>query len=109
MEFSERLKQLRKEKDFTQEELANKLGITAGAVGLYEQGRREPDNSTVKKLAQMFDVSTDYLLGMESIIKYDGENDDDFTYALYQETKNLTDTQKEALLNMARALKESNK
>ena len=63
MKFHERLKYLRKKDDYTQDELAKKIGVTAGAIGLYEQGRREPDNLLLQKLASIFGVSVDYLLG----------------------------------------------
>lgn len=66
MEFHDRLRELRKNTGYTQEELAKLLGISAGAVGLYEQNRREPDNDTVKKLATIFNVSIDYILGFEN-------------------------------------------
>jgi len=65
MEFCTRLKELRKLNNYTQEELAKKLGVTPGAIGLYEQNRREPDNETVKQIAKIFEVSIDYLLGFD--------------------------------------------
>lgn len=61
--FSDRLKYLRSTKDLTQRDLANKLGITSGAVGMYESGKRFPDNAILNKIADYFHVSTDYLLG----------------------------------------------
>ncbi|WP_408954766.1 helix-turn-helix domain-containing protein [Natroniella sp. ANB-PHB2] len=63
MNIGSRLKELRKDKKITQEQLANKLGITRGSVGLYEQGKRSPDNEMLSKIADFFDVSVDYLLG----------------------------------------------
>ena len=126
MEFHERLKQLRKSMNYTQEYLAKLLGITSGAIGLYEQNRREPDNDTVKQLAAIFNVSIDYLLGVDDIANkqsdcpkiiahYNGacrEHEitlDDFSYAMHNEMQNLTREQKEALLNMAKTLRDSNK
>lgn len=66
MKFSEKLKQLRKVAGYTQEELASKIGVTPGSIGLYEQERREPDNDTLIKLASIFDVSIDTLLGLST-------------------------------------------
>lgn len=60
--FSKRLKELRKNKNITQIDLANALGVTAGAVGLWETGKRLPDIETVLKIAKFFNVSTDYLM-----------------------------------------------
>ena len=59
------LKKLRKEMDVTQSELGNILGVSPSTIGMYEQGRREPDRETLLKLANFFHVSTDYLLGHE--------------------------------------------
>ena len=61
--FKERLKELRKMNGITQKELAEHLGFTHVAVVKWENGQREPDFSTIVKIAQFFNVSTDYLLG----------------------------------------------
>ncbi len=58
-----KIKELRKQCHFTQSHLAKLLGISASAVGMYEQGRREPDNETLLKLCEVFGTSSDYLLG----------------------------------------------
>lgn len=63
MKFSERLAQLRKEHNMTQQELAEKLGVSRGTIGMYEIGQRDPDTETLAKIAEIFGVSTDYLLG----------------------------------------------
>ena len=47
----------------TQQEVADKLGITRPAYTAYESGKREPDFSILQSLANIFDVTTDYLLG----------------------------------------------
>lgn len=60
-----RLKELRKTKDITQEELAKQLQLSPSAIGMYETGRREPDFDTLQKIADYFHVSTDYILGRE--------------------------------------------
>ena len=57
-----RIAALRREKNMSQYTLAQELGISPSAVGMYEQGRREPDVQTIVKLSQVFGVSTDYLL-----------------------------------------------
>ena len=58
-----KIKELRKNAGLTQSELAAKLGISASAVGMYEQGRREPDREMLLRLCSVFSVSTDTLLG----------------------------------------------
>jgi HTH-type transcriptional regulator, competence development regulator len=57
----ERLKKLRG--NMTQEDIAKFLGISRARYSHYENGRSEPDNETLKKLADFFNVTTDYLLG----------------------------------------------
>lgn len=61
--LASRLKALRSEYRKTQQELADMLGITRQGYAKYENGLGEPDNNTLTKLADYFDVSTDYLLG----------------------------------------------
>ncbi len=60
--FSERLKYLRLRKGMTQEEVAEKLGLSRFAIQKYESGEREPNFMTLIKIADYFDVSADYLL-----------------------------------------------
>lgn len=62
-----RLVELRKEKGLTQEELAKALNISRSALSLYEIGKRDPDTETLKKIAEYFNVSIDYLLGRTDI------------------------------------------
>ena len=57
-----RLKSLREGKNLTQKELSVFLKLTPGAIGLYEQGRRTPDCSTLCNLADFYNVSVDYIL-----------------------------------------------
>ncbi|MBP3041199.1 helix-turn-helix transcriptional regulator [Bacillaceae bacterium Marseille-Q3522] len=61
--FPERLRKLRDEQNFKQEDVAKKLNITTSAYGFYEQGRNEPSIDTLQKIASIFNVSIDYLLG----------------------------------------------
>lgn len=53
---------LRISKGWSQAELAQQIGVSASAVGMYEQGRREPSLGILVRLAQEFSVTTDYLL-----------------------------------------------
>lgn len=50
---------------FTQEELANKLGMKRSTYAKYETGENEPDYATLQKIADFFDITTDDLLGRE--------------------------------------------
>lgn len=66
MSFGENLKSLIEEREITQKELARQLNIAPSTVGSYVQNTREPDFSTLKRIAQYFDVSIDYLLDYPS-------------------------------------------
>ena len=57
-----RIAALRRNAGWSQAELAQRLGISPSAVGMYEQGRREPSAQLLVTLAEEFRVSTDYLL-----------------------------------------------
>jgi len=67
MNFAKRLATLRKEAGLTQKELADKLGVSRGTIGMYEIGQRDPDTETLQKLSDIFGVSVDYLLGKTDI------------------------------------------
>lgn len=58
-----RIATLRKKNKLTQEELAKKLQISRSSLSLYELDKREPDFDTLTKIADLFNVSLDYLMG----------------------------------------------
>jgi len=58
-----KLKELRKLRKISQKELANQLGFAQNTLSQYETGMHQPDNVTLMKIAEFFDVSVDYLLG----------------------------------------------
>lgn len=62
MKFGELLAKLRKEKGILQKEVATYLNVTVATISNYEKGVHSPDYETLVKLADFFDVSTDYLL-----------------------------------------------
>lgn len=83
MAFSDTLRMLRKQNGFTQKDLAEKVSEKLGypvhrpTITKWESGTHEPPAWTLKQLAEIFDVTVDYLLGVEY------ENDaEDFTTAL---------------------------
>lgn len=65
--FQERLKELREEHQYKQEDMAKILSITTSAYGYYEQGRNQPSLETLYAIANKFQVSIDYLLGITDI------------------------------------------
>lgn len=63
MNFSQRLKELRKKHKITQESLAKMIGVERSSIGKYESSTTIPSNETLIKIANYFNVSIDYLLG----------------------------------------------
>ena len=57
-----RIAALRRDAGWSQAELAHRLQVSPSAIGMYEQGRREPSAATLVAMSQVFGVSTDYLL-----------------------------------------------
>ncbi|MDE6024799.1 MAG: helix-turn-helix domain-containing protein [Lachnospiraceae bacterium] len=66
MSLGDKLRILIAERNMTQKELASQLNIAPSTLGSYVQNTREPDFSTLKSLANYFDVSIDYLLDYTS-------------------------------------------
>lgn len=90
-----RIKLLREEKKIRQDELAKILSISPSAVGMYERDEREPNDEITLKLAEFFNVSTDYLLGKSDIRNTEEK---DFRFAYHKETEGMTDEEiKDAL------------
>lgn len=57
-----RIRELRKDSGLTLKEFGRKIGVAESSLSLYETGGREPDYSTLIKIADFFRVSTDYIL-----------------------------------------------
>ena len=62
--FCDRLHALRKEQKLTLEKFAEPLGVTKQAVGRWEKGERQPSLALFSKIAESYEISTDYLLGL---------------------------------------------
>lgn len=101
----QRMKELRKSAGLTMRELGQKVGVTESTVSLYESGKREPSQTVLKALADALDCSVDYLLGVDE----KPVDMTDFTFAMHGAERDLTDHDKEMLLQMARKLAEANK
>lgn len=112
MEFKDRLIKLRKELNLTQEELAQKIGYTRTAISAWEIGRNEPSNADTIKLAEYFNVSTDYLLGKTNIRNPGKQIDDILNEAMIGMSKEdyeaLSETQKKQIRDFALFVKNQN-
>ncbi|RHS25236.1 XRE family transcriptional regulator [Clostridium sp. AF12-19] len=79
--FNENLRAARERKNMTQKDVADNIGVAKSTYSLYESGNREPNVQTIKKLADLLNVSADNLLGLNQepttiAAHFDG---DDFT------------------------------
>lgn len=108
--FYERLKKLCEKRETTPTTVVKLLGLSSSKVTAWKNGST-PNGDIVSRLARHLDVSTDYLLGNtddpnqkpgESNVKFD-----DFSFAFYEECKDLSDEDKQRLLTFARMLKDS--
>lgn len=75
--FNNRLRETRKNKGFTQQNMADMLGISLNAYQKYEQAERSPSLDCLIKIADIFNVSVDYLLCRDEFIKSLGVSADE--------------------------------
>lgn len=98
-----KLKELRKAKGLTQRELAKHLGVTQGALSSWESERYSIGNGDLKKIADFFGVTTDYIL-CRAGPDYEKPLDDPNIQEIADLYKKLSDDKKELVLAMARAM-----
>ena len=106
MKFSERLKELRKKANFTQVEVAEKLGISQPAYASWERGVKKPTQENLIKIAQVLNVSVDYLIG-NSEEKSDELDNIELLYRM--NSKGLTEEEKEVFKKELIEFKEERK
>lgn len=92
--FTERLKSLRKETGLTQKEIADHFKTSPQSYAQWEKGLRNPSKESLEKLAQFFNVSTDYLLG-NSELKNPEDQLSNVELLFRKTSKNMTPEQKE--------------
>jgi transcriptional regulator with XRE-family HTH domain len=91
VDFGNRLKILRLKANMTQAQLAQKLGLTKSVISAYETGLRLPSYDILIHIAKIYNVSTDYLLGVENTRSLD--------------LSGLTQDEVNAIVNLIRAMK----
>lgn len=110
--FYNRFLDLCRTRGITPSRAADEIGINRSSVTSWKNNGYTPQGDNLNKVARYFDVSTDYLLGKTDNKKApatEGEREigyDDFTYAFFDESKELTDENKQKLLEMARFFKQ---
>lgn len=89
-----RIKELREKSGKSQEVLANLLGVQVATISRYEKGLREPDNNSLIKLAEFFEVTTDYLLGRSDTPNPPASKEDtDFLIATFGDARDYSETE----------------
>lgn len=108
-----RLKELRKEKELSQQKLADKLDIFQQSIHAYEKGLHEPDIATLKLLANFFETSVDYLIGntdirhkIESVQSFDLNTDEAMLVEKYRQLKTNA---RNSIMNMIDTLLDQDK
>ena len=91
MAFAERLKELRKQAHLTQVELAKELGIGQSSYADWERGKKKPTQDNLVKIAQVLNVSVDYLVGNSEEKSDDLDN---IELLFRMNSKGLTDEEK---------------
>ena len=94
-----RLKELRNKANITQKELAESINTSQQNIAFYEKGERKPKHDMVEKLANFFNVSTDYLLGKTDFPDLDLEVDIDTAIdnSVAYDGKPITDNDREII------------
>lgn len=105
--LGKRLKDLRTRTKLRQEDVATKIGIARTTYAMYEQNKREPDNETLQKLADYFDVSIDYLLGRNNNSSPDKNysKQPEFESLFFYELEKLSEEDKKKALEHVRYLR----
>ena len=106
-----RIRELRKEKNITMKQLGEVIGVAESTISLYENGKRQPDNDTLQKLADYFCTTTDYLLGRtdEPATNSLDKQLEGVDFALWGEVHDLTDEEKQDIINFVKFTKSKRK
>ena len=99
-----RIKQLREEFNFSQNDLAQKLGGAPSSIAMYEKEERKPSLEVLIKLSEIFNCSIDYLLCKTDIRNPEKINIDDVNVAFSSGIKGLNDTNKAIVKSTIEAL-----
>ncbi len=108
MNFGERLRSLRSEKEYSLRKMAEELEISFSALGKYERNEHQPDFDTLKKIANYFNVSIDWLLGRTILRTHTLEQEKDLAKRIQQLNRDI-DTSEDLTFNSEPLSEESKK
>ena len=116
--FRDMLARLRRERGMTQAELAQRLGVSKSSISMYERGNREPELDLLERMADLFDVSVNAMLGRSepelvnsdpALTEYlEQLRDRPELRMLFSVTKNATKKDVEAAVKIIEALRGTN-
>lgn len=89
--LADKLKKLRSDSGMTQAEFADVFSISNGTIAMWETGKRTPDIEMIKRIANYFHVSVDYLVGNETENEKDPVSENDIKFALFHGAEGITD------------------
>lgn len=98
--FNENLKEARIKSGLSQKEVSENIGVAKSTYSLYESGNREPNVNTIKKIADVLNVSADTLLGI---------NEEPTTMAAHFDGDEYTEEQLDRIKEFAKFIKQENK
>lgn len=109
--FCEKLKMARKDQKITQVQLAKTLSVSQGTIANWENGLREPDLTTVQKIAEVLNVSVDYLLDTTDLGQRSPQKvtDEDIKFALFRGEEGISDEAYEEVKQFAAFIKQKYK
>ena len=99
MKIGDKLKELRLTANLTQQQVAAGIDISRSTLSQYENGLIEPTASVIAKLSKFFQISSDFILGLE----------DDFGSKTYEKLQNAVTPEERKILNAYRNLSPSNR
>ena len=98
--FNENLKNARERKGMSQKDVAEEIGVAKSTYSLYESGNREPNVQTIKRIADVLNVSADDLLGL---------NDEPITIAAHFDGDDFTEDELDEIRQFAEFVKNRKK
>ena len=98
--FNENLKNARERKGMSQKDVAEEIGVAKSTYSLYESGNREPNVQTIKKIADVLNVSADDLLGL---------NEEPLTIAAHFDGDEYTEDELDEIMKFAEFVKAKRK
>lgn len=104
--LGERIKALRERREWTQTELAKKIGISKSVMSRIESGKKPVDDLLLIKFVELFDTTSDYLLGLSLLNKKDNLNMENVDRAFVEEYMNLDEKSKTKFRKMIELIKD---